>query len=919
MKAVQKNDALKGAIDPNLMRYIWAHSKPQQLWIFLVVMLSMPTYYILLDLPKVIVNSPIQGRGFETPDAKRVFFDVSIPLPHWLTEQGGWQLFSGYELSRLETLMALSGLFLFLVVANGAFKLYINTYKGKLGERMLRRLRYDLLDCVLRFPISHFRRVKSSEIATMVKDEVEPLGGFIGDAYVQPLYMGGQALTAILFIVAQHIWLGLMAIIMVAIQASIIPKLRRRLIVLGRERQLAARELAGRVGEIVEGINAVHLNDTSNYERAELRDRIGKIYWIRFELYQRKFLVKFLNNFLAQLTPFLFYSVGGYLAVQGKLDIGQLVTVIAAYRELPPPVKELIDWDQQRIDVQTKFTQVVDQFTHDNMLQPALQHPSDAPVPHIVSPITISNLSISDDTGMQLLQRVSLSLQNSESVAVVGRINSGAEAFCDAVARIVQPTAGRISINGENLLEMPEAFTGRRLGYASSEGFLPQSSVRDALVYVLKHRPVRSAVYEGPAKKTWEAEQFEAQQTGNTLFDIRDDWIDYEAAGVNDPKELLDHIRRVSRIASLDEDIFSLGLRGYIEDYESNGAQIVLARKELRVRLAKPALTGLVEPLDPDSYNSQATLIDNLLFGSRIGPEFSDANLSKNSYLKEILTDTKLDAPLFEMGREIAATTIELFKDLPPDHPFFDQLSFMAAEQIPEYLSIINAIQGKHISDLPLEQRWPIIRLSFAYIEPRHRLGLISNSMMTQIVQGRYAFRSRLPSELAAAIEFYDPERYNKAATIQDNILLGRIAYGVAEGPERVVAAIRLLLQELQLEHIVFNSGLEFHIGSGGGRLSETQRAKMIVARALIKRPDYAVFRRPLSALDLKSQETITRAVLEFSRNSVKPFGVLWALPNASLSRLFDKVIVFENGTVSEMGTPQELLAANGTFSSLLE
>ena len=57
-------------------------------------------------------------------------------------------------------------------------------------------------------------------------------------------------------------------------------------------------------------------------------------------------MVKFINNFLAQVTPFLFYVIGGYLALQGRLDIGQLVAVIAAYKDLPGPMKELIDWDQ---------------------------------------------------------------------------------------------------------------------------------------------------------------------------------------------------------------------------------------------------------------------------------------------------------------------------------------------------------------------------------------------------------------------------------------------------------------------------------------------------------------------------------------------------------------------------------------------
>ena len=149
--------------------------------------------------------------------------------------------------------------------------------------------------------------------------------------------------------------------------------MRRRLIRLGRERQLTARELSGRVGEIVDGIGTIHVHDTSNYERADIAARLGRIFQIRYDLYQWKFLVKFLNNFLAQVTPFLFYSIGGYLALKGSLDIGQLVAVIAAYKDLPGPLKDLIDWDQARQDVQVKYQQVVEQFTVDSVIDPRIQ------------------------------------------------------------------------------------------------------------------------------------------------------------------------------------------------------------------------------------------------------------------------------------------------------------------------------------------------------------------------------------------------------------------------------------------------------------------------------------------------------------------------------------------------------------------
>ena len=69
-------------------------------------------------------------------------------------------------------------------------------------------MRFELVDRVLRFPPSIFKRVKASEVATMVKDEVEPLGGFIGDAFVQPALLGGQAVTALVFIVRPEFLAG---------------------------------------------------------------------------------------------------------------------------------------------------------------------------------------------------------------------------------------------------------------------------------------------------------------------------------------------------------------------------------------------------------------------------------------------------------------------------------------------------------------------------------------------------------------------------------------------------------------------------------------------------------------------------------------------------------------------------------------
>src|SRR3954468_2765950 len=393
-------------MDKSLFRYIWRHSKRDQLVIFLVVLVSLPFYFASLDLPKRIVNEAIQGRPFADGRTTARFLDIVLPLPD--ARGGPIRLFAGFEVDRLTLLSGLSGLFLFFVLVNGAFKYWINVAKGALGERMLRRLRFDLFSLLLRFTPETLRTVKSSEAATIIKDEVEPIGAFIGDAFVLPVFLGTQAATALLFIFIQNVWLGVLAAAVVSAQMIVIPRLRRQLLRLSRQRQVASRRLAGRVSEVVDGIEAVHIHGTSSWERAEIGDRLYELFDLRFQIYKRKFLVKFLNNLLAQMTPFFFYAVGGYFALRGRLDIGQLVAVIAAYRELPPPLKELIDWDQQRLDVQVKYDQVVQHFAPERLLPSDEDSGQEAEDLRLTGPLVIRDLTVTDPHGGPVIEHASL-------------------------------------------------------------------------------------------------------------------------------------------------------------------------------------------------------------------------------------------------------------------------------------------------------------------------------------------------------------------------------------------------------------------------------------------------------------------------------------------------------------------------------
>ncbi|WP_315982049.1 hypothetical protein [Aliamphritea spongicola] len=99
------------------------------------------------------------------------------------------------------------------------------------------------------------------------------------------------------------------------------------------------RVLASQIGESVDGNREVRIYGTHNYHLAHFSQILGKLFTIRLNIFQQKFLMKFINNFLNQLPPIMFYAVGGVLVIQGHLSMGALVAALTAYKDLVAPWK----------------------------------------------------------------------------------------------------------------------------------------------------------------------------------------------------------------------------------------------------------------------------------------------------------------------------------------------------------------------------------------------------------------------------------------------------------------------------------------------------------------------------------------------------------------------------------------------------
>ena len=162
--------------------------------------------------------------------------------------------------------------------------------------------------------------------------------------------------------------------------------------------------------------------------------------------------------------------------------------------------------------------------------------------------------------------------------------------------------------------------------------------------------------------------------------------------------------------------------------------------------------------------------------------------------------------------------------------------------------------------------------------------------------------------ELRSQISYVQQDVFLFSDTVHDNI-----SFGLKEPAERTVVERAASFSSVHKEIQGFSNGYETMIGERGVTLSGGQKQRISIARALIKEPEIIIFDDCLSAVDAKTEYEIISNLYQYLHDKT----AIIITHRIFTSFKFDKIIVLDNGSLSESGTHEELLKRNGYYAEL--
>lgn len=161
--------------------------------------------------------------------------------------------------------------------------------------------------------------------------------------------------------------------------------------------------------------------------------------------------------------------------------------------------------------------------------------------------------------------------------------------------------------------------------------------------------------------------------------------------------------------------------------------------------------------------------------------------------------------------------------------------------------------------------------------------------------------------------------RQQCGAVMQDGYIFSdTIANNIAESDE-IINKAKLLkaVQTANIQTFIESLPLGYNtmIGARGNGISQGQRQRLLIARAVYKNPDFLFFDEATNALDAKNERTIVENLNTFFKNKT----VIVVAHRLSTVKNADQIVVLGNGEIMEIGTHQELVTKKGEYYSLVK
>ncbi|WP_185553412.1 ABC transporter ATP-binding protein [Listeria cossartiae] len=369
---------------------------------------------------------------------------------------------------------------LFFYILN-TFMQYIVTYFGHmLGLNIETDMRRDLFSHLQKQPFGFYDNQKTGKLMSRMTTDLFEIGE-VAHHGPEDIFISIMSLFGAFFLMLNiNVKLAISTFILVPILTVLIVYFNKRMtkVTTGIFKDLG--NFNAGVENAISGVRVVQAFANEPHEKGRFALLNQAYRKSKLMFYKVMGLSFSFNYFLMRLISLFALLFGAYFTINGEISYGEFVGFILLTNVFIRPIEKInnvIESYPKGFAGFKRFLEVMD-------TEPAIQDEKDAkPAGEFRGDIDYNQVSFEYSDGKNVLNHINLSIKAGETVAFVGPSGAGKTTICNLLPRFYDVSAGKITIDGENIKRFTLPSLRAQIGVVQQDVFLFSGTVRENIAY----------------------------------------------------------------------------------------------------------------------------------------------------------------------------------------------------------------------------------------------------------------------------------------------------------------------------------------------------------------------------------------------------------------------------------------------------
>ncbi len=370
--------------------------------------------------------------------------------------------------------------FILILYLLGLVTSYMQTrLMGGVGQRVLYRLRNEIFNKLQSLPVAFFNQNKAGDLISRINNDTDKINQFFSQSLIQ--FFGNIFLMtgAAIFLLSLHPRLGAAtlspALLLLVVTLVLSPWVKKKNL-------SSARSLGGMSGEIQESLNnfkVIIAFNRRDYFKKRFQEVNDQNYSAAIEAGVANNTFTPIYGLASNMGQLIVLAYGIALIASGQFTIGLLISFLLYANNFYNPLRQLAAlWAsfQTALASWERVHEILIMESDLPVLLDTTKSGEDAV-------LEFKDVHFAYPDGKQVLHNINLNLQKGKTYALVGPTGGGKTTTASLMARLYDPTTGKVFLGGKDIRSYSSEERAQKVGFILQEPVLFTGTVRENILY----------------------------------------------------------------------------------------------------------------------------------------------------------------------------------------------------------------------------------------------------------------------------------------------------------------------------------------------------------------------------------------------------------------------------------------------------